>query len=67
MDDNNQVCNLDQDEFQNVDLAPIRLDRLGIERNSKSEYKKITLNPLKIVKHDEVGYSAKQTVACSSE
>ena len=49
MDDNNQVCNLDQGEFQNVDLAPIRLDRLGIERNSKSEYKKITLNPLKIV------------------
>ena len=39
MVDNNQVGNLDQDEFQIVDLAPIRLDRLGIERNSKSEYR----------------------------
>ena len=35
---NKGVRNLDQDEFPIVDLTPIRLDRLGIERNSKSEF-----------------------------
>ena len=35
---NTEVRNSDQDEFPIVDSTPIRLDRLGIERNSKSEF-----------------------------